>query len=185
MCIRTVQFLVDNLKIWFSKSDKVAQVQKHLRLSVNSKTERGTGTPESRTEIQLKGLSCKIFKVVYFHKHRIYSSSNNVLILLIGEVPESGILTNFYSIFHQSLQPNVGQGKGEVVPVLNDAARHEGVWVSGGIAPCILNLGTRRWWLEIFTPSPPCYPLDMRLDRSHSRFERGGEEKRIRTLPGI
>jgi hypothetical protein len=33
--------------------------------------------------------------------------------------------------------------KGKFVPVLNQAPRHEDVWGSGGIAPCILNLGTR------------------------------------------
>jgi hypothetical protein len=34
--------------------------------------------------------------------------------------------------------------KGEVVPVPNLAPSHEDVWGSGGIAPRILDLGTRR-----------------------------------------
>jgi hypothetical protein len=33
--------------------------------------------------------------------------------------------------------------KGKVVPVLNKVPFHEDIWGSGGIAPCILNLGTR------------------------------------------
>jgi len=42
---------------------------------------------------------------------------------------------------------------------------------SGGIAPCILHLGTRRRWVVSFTPRPlnpqgksPWYTLDRRLD---------------------
>jgi len=41
---------------------------------------------------------------------------------------------------------------------------------SGGIVPCIPNLGTRWIWVVSFTPWPlysrtksPCYPLDRRL----------------------
>jgi len=36
-----------------------------------------------------------------------------------------------------------GEGKGKVVPVFNEAQRHEDVLGSGGIAPLILDLGTR------------------------------------------
>jgi hypothetical protein len=46
----------------------------------------------------------------------------------------------------------------------------KGCWGSGGIAPRILNLGTRWRWVVSFTPKPlypqgkrPCYPLDRRL----------------------
>jgi len=35
------------------------------------------------------------------------------------------------------------KGKGKVAPVLKKVPRHEDVGVSGGIAPRILNLGTR------------------------------------------
>jgi hypothetical protein len=35
------------------------------------------------------------------------------------------------------------KGKGKVVPVLNKAPRHEVYWGSGGVAPGILDLGTR------------------------------------------
>jgi hypothetical protein len=37
-------------------------------------------------------------------------------------------------------------------PVLNQASRHETVWESGGIAPHILNHGTRCRWVVSFTP---------------------------------
>jgi hypothetical protein len=37
------------------------------------------------------------------------------------------------------------EGKGKVVPALNEVPRHEDVWRSGGIAPQI-NLSTRWEW---------------------------------------
>jgi len=37
--------------------------------------------------------------------------------------------------------------KGKVVPVLNEAPRHEDVLGDGSIAPRILNLETRRRWV--------------------------------------
>jgi len=47
---------------------------------------------------------------------------------------------------------------------------HEDVWVSGGIAPHILNFGTRWGWVVSFTLWPlkpkgncPWYPLDRKL----------------------
>jgi len=36
-----------------------------------------------------------------------------------------------------------GKSKGKVIPVLNQARRHEDVWGSGGIVPRIFNLGAR------------------------------------------
>jgi hypothetical protein len=36
------------------------------------------------------------------------------------------------------------EGKFKAVPVLNEAPRHENVLGSGGIAPRILDLGTRK-----------------------------------------
>jgi hypothetical protein len=57
-------------------------------------------------------------------------------------------------------------------------------WGSGGIAPRILDLGTRWRWVVSFTPQPlyprgksPWYPLDRRLGGPQSRSGRGGEEK--------
>jgi hypothetical protein len=59
-------------------------------------------------------------------------------------------------------------------------------WESGGIAPRILDLGTRFKWMVRFTPRPgrftsqgksSWYPLDRRLDGPQSHFELCGEEK--------
>jgi hypothetical protein len=63
---------------------------------------------------------------------------------------------------------------------------------SGGIAPTILELGTRWRWVISFTPRPlypqgrsPWYPLDRMLGGPQSRSGRGGEEKNSQPLPGI
>jgi hypothetical protein len=65
-------------------------------------------------------------------------------------------------------------------------------WWNGGIAPRILNLGTRWRWVVIFTLQPlypqwksPRYPLDSRLGGSHSRSGPGGEEKNSQPPPGM
>jgi hypothetical protein len=57
-------------------------------------------------------------------------------------------------------------------------------WGSGGIAPLILDLGTRWRFVVSFTPRPlysqgksPWYPLDRRLGGPQSRSGRGGEDK--------
>jgi hypothetical protein len=75
----------------------------------------------------------------------------------------------------------------KVVPVLNQAPRHEGVLESEGIAPRILDLGSRWRWVVSFTPRPlysqgksPWYPLDRRLGGPQSRSGRGGEEKNLK-----
>jgi hypothetical protein len=77
--------------------------------------------------------------------------------------------------------------KGKVVP-----PRHEGVLWSGGIAPRILDFGTRWRCVVSFTPRPIYpqgnslrYPLDRRLDGPQSRSGRGGEEKNSHPLPGL
>jgi hypothetical protein len=65
-------------------------------------------------------------------------------------------------------------------------------WVSGDIAPCILNFGTRRTWVVSFTPRPlyntrgrkPRYPLDRRPGGPQNRSGRVGEEKKIPVPPG-
>jgi hypothetical protein len=61
-------------------------------------------------------------------------------------------------------------------------------WGSGGIAPRILDLGT-RWRLVVsFTPRPiypQGNPLDRRLSGSQSWFWRGGEYKISQSLPGL
>jgi hypothetical protein len=63
---------------------------------------------------------------------------------------------------------------------------------SGGIAPRILDLGTRWRWVVSFTPQPlypqgrsPWYPLDTRLGGPQSRSGRGGEEKNSQPVPGL
>jgi hypothetical protein len=63
---------------------------------------------------------------------------------------------------------------------------------SGGIAPCIIDHGTRWRWVVGFTPRPlyphgksPWYPLDRRLGGPQSRSGRGGEEKNSQPPPGI
>jgi hypothetical protein len=74
--------------------------------------------------------------------------------------------------------------------VLNRSPRHEDVLKDGGIAPRILDLGTRRF-VASFTPwslvswgKSPRYPLDRRLGGPQSRSGRG-DEKNSQSLPGI
>jgi hypothetical protein len=57
-------------------------------------------------------------------------------------------------------------------------------WGNGGIAPRILDFGTRWRWVVSFTPRPlypkvksPRYPLDRRLGGPQIRSWRGGKEK--------
>jgi hypothetical protein len=63
---------------------------------------------------------------------------------------------------------------------------------SGGIAPRILDLGTRWRWVANFTSRPlypqgksPCYPLHRRLGSFQNRSGHGGEEKNPQPLPGL
>jgi hypothetical protein len=56
-------------------------------------------------------------------------------------------------------------------------------WGSGGIAPRILDLGTRSRWVFSFTPrklylqrNSPWYPFDRRLSGPQSRSESGGKQ---------
>jgi hypothetical protein len=65
-------------------------------------------------------------------------------------------------------------------------------WGIGGIAPRILDLGTRRRWVIAsspgrFTPSEraPGSPLHRRLGGPQSRSGRGGEEKNSQLPPGL
>jgi hypothetical protein len=65
-------------------------------------------------------------------------------------------------------------------------------WESGGIAPRILDLGTRRIWVVSFTSRPlnpqeksPCHPLDRTLGGYQSRSDSSGEEKNSQLLPGL
>jgi hypothetical protein len=78
----------------------------------------------------------------------------------------------------------IGKGKGKVALCFNWAPHHGGVLGVGGIAPRILDLGTRWRWVVSFTPRPlyprgksPWYPLDRRLGGPQSRYGRGGERK--------
>jgi len=65
-------------------------------------------------------------------------------------------------------------------------------WMSGGIAPRILQLGSRRRWVVSFTPrslypqgrSPRC-PLARRVGGPQSHSGRGGLEKNSQPAPGI
>jgi hypothetical protein len=65
-------------------------------------------------------------------------------------------------------------------------------WGNGGIAPRILNLGSRWRWVVSFTPRPlylqgksPWYPLDRKLGGPQSRSGGGGEEKNSQLLLGL
>jgi len=44
------------------------------------------------------------------------------------------------------------KGRGEIVPVFDQAPHREDIWESGGLAPRTVNLGTRWRWVVIFTP---------------------------------
>jgi len=78
--------------------------------------------------------------------------------------------------------------KGKVIPVLNEVPRHEDVWVSGCVTPCILHLCTSLKWLLNFMLWPLYpggknlwYPLHRRLGGPQLRNGRGGIEKKIPT----
>jgi hypothetical protein len=65
-------------------------------------------------------------------------------------------------------------------------------WGSEGIAPRILDLGTRWRWVVSFTPRPfylqeksPWYPLDRRLGGGQSQSGHGSEKKNSQPLPGL
>jgi hypothetical protein len=65
-------------------------------------------------------------------------------------------------------------------------------WGSGGIAPRILDLGTRWMWVVSFTPQPlyrqgksPWYLLYRRLVGPQNHSGHGGEEKNSQPPPGI
>jgi hypothetical protein len=69
---------------------------------------------------------------------------------------------------------------------------HEDVLENGGIAPRLLDLGTRWRWVVSFTPPPhypqeksPWYPLERRVRGPHSLSGRGGEEKNTQLLPRL
>jgi hypothetical protein len=72
------------------------------------------------------------------------------------------------------------------------STRHKGVLGSGGIAPCILDLGTRWRWVVSFTTQSlysqgkgPWCPLDRSLSGPQSQSGRGGEEKNSQPRPGL
>jgi hypothetical protein len=73
------------------------------------------------------------------------------------------------------------KGKCKVIPVSKYAPRHEDVWGSGRIAPCIFDFSTRWRSVVSFTLQPPYlrrnrpqYPLSRRLGGPQSRPGRGG-----------
>jgi len=49
--------------------------------------------------------------------------------------------------------------KGKVVPVLLTEHVMKAYWESGGIFPCVLDIGTRWRWVVSFTP-PSLYPRE-------------------------
>jgi hypothetical protein len=67
----------------------------------------------------------------------------------------------------------------------------EEYWGSGGIAPRILDLGTRWRWVVSFTPRPlypqeePLILIGRRPGGPQSRPRLGGEEKNSHPLPGF
>jgi hypothetical protein len=80
----------------------------------------------------------------------------------------------------------------KIIPVLNEAPRHEDVLGSGGIAPRIFDLITRWRRVVSFTPRPlyphgknPWNPFDRRLGEPQSRSGHGGEEKNSQPSPRI
>jgi hypothetical protein len=85
--------------------------------------------------------------------------------------------------------------KGKKVKLTLCLTKHHAMktyWGSGGIAPRILDLGTRWRQMVSFTPRPlypqgksPSYPLDRRLGGPQGRSGRGGEEKNSQPPPGI
>jgi hypothetical protein len=73
-------------------------------------------------------------------------------------------------------------------PVFN--RRHEETWVSGGIAPRILNLRTKWRWVVSLTPRPLYsreksyrYPLDRRLGGPRTQYGRCGPKKKNHHWP--
>jgi hypothetical protein len=81
---------------------------------------------------------------------------------------------------------------GELSLYFNWAPRDEGVLGEWGIAPPILDLGTRWRWVVSFTPRPlypqgksPCHPLDRKLGGSQSRSGHSDEKKNSQPLPGL
>jgi hypothetical protein len=83
--------------------------------------------------------------------------------------------------------------KNKVISLLfNWTLCNEGVLGSGGIAPRILDFGSRWRWLVSFTPQPlypqgksPWYPLRRRLGGPQSRPGQCGEEKNSQPLPRL
>jgi hypothetical protein len=76
--------------------------------------------------------------------------------------------------------------------LFNWAQQHEGESGSVGIAPRVLDLGTRWRWVVSFTPWPlytqgksPWYTLDRRFVGHNSQSGRGGKEKKSQPLSGL
>jgi hypothetical protein len=70
--------------------------------------------------------------------------------------------------------------RNKMIKVLNEAPRHEDVWISGGIAPRIFNHGNRWRWVVSFTPQTLCL-----RGRAPGTLGHDGEEKKFLSLPGI
>jgi hypothetical protein len=95
-------------------------------------------------------------------------------------------LTKGKRIYHHK-SPNLSSlnVKGQLsLCITNEALYHEGVWGSGCIDPCFLDLSTNWRWVVRFTPQPlyprgknPWYPLARRLGGPQSWSGWRGEEK--------
>jgi hypothetical protein len=78
----------------------------------------------------------------------------------------------------------------KVIPMSNEALRHEDVWWNACVAPRILNLCT-RWRRVVSLPfysreKSPWYALnDRRLGRPQRRYGPRAEEKNLLPVPGI
>jgi hypothetical protein len=79
----------------------------------------------------------------------------------------------------------------ETYRMLNQAPCHKGVWVNGGIAPRIFNLGARWRWIVSFTPlllnswdESLWYPLNWWLGSPQSQSGHCGEEEKVFAAAG-
>jgi hypothetical protein len=123
----------------------------------------------------------------YWFKVRLWSK----LLELITERLRAVILQRFsqtcFMLCELRLCLRVSCSFGKVRSLcFNWAPRHEGVLGSGGLAPCVLELGTRWRWVVSFTPWPLYrqgkslwYPLDRRLGGSRTGLDA------VVTPPGI
>jgi hypothetical protein len=112
---------------------------------------------------------------------------NTLLVYVVAEMAEGWIREPL-----SKSDPGEGKVKVKVKLSLCLSKHHamKAYWVSGGIIPRVVNVGTRWKWVVSCTPGPlyspgkgRLYPLDKRLSGTQSRSGRGAEEKKIISLP--